>query len=290
MGSSYGNINFSGFIFTSLIFFLINFHTNYHLASSANDRYTYIVYMDKSQMPKVFTTHDQWYSYIIDYINATHRNTSDSSPTLLYAYDNALHGFSASLSPPEQETLKVRGFVSLYPDKLVSLDTTHTPEFLSLNPSQGLWPTSSYGEDVVVGVIDSGVWPESRRFNDTNMTRVSPTSWKGSCDHEDSYICNFKIVGAKYFNRGAKATHPGINGMYMKSARDIIGQGMQTSSIIAGIVFRVCQWNGEKNCTARQTGHLQGLLGCGTLFLRRSSSYGPSDRRRCRCYFDLYGH
>ncbi|GMN35129.1 hypothetical protein TIFTF001_005110 [Ficus carica] len=90
--------------------------------------------------------------------------------------------------PPEQETLKVRGFVSLYPDKLVSLDTTHTPEFLSLNPSQGLWPTSSYGEGVVVGVIDSGVWPESRRFNDTNMTRVSPTSWKGSCDHEDSYI------------------------------------------------------------------------------------------------------
>lgn len=67
------------------------------------------------------------------------------------------------------------------------------------------------------------------------MKRVNPTTWKGSCgDNEDSKFCNFKIIGAKYFNKGAIATHPGIKDIYMKSSRDIIGHGTKITSIIAG--------------------------------------------------------
>lgn len=138
MGSSYGNINFSGFIFTSLIFFLINFHTNYHLAS-ANDRYAYIVYMNKSQMPKVFTTHDQWYSYIIDYINATHRNTSESSPTLLYAYNNALHGFSGSISHRSKRLLRSEALCHY-----IQTNLSHLTQ-LTLRSSSLSTPPKDYG-------------------------------------------------------------------------------------------------------------------------------------------------
>uniref|UniRef100_A0A2N9H646 BHLH domain-containing protein n=1 Tax=Fagus sylvatica TaxID=28930 RepID=A0A2N9H646_FAGSY len=72
-----------------------------------------------------------------------------------------------SLSLHELEALKKSpGFISAYKDKTVTLDSTHTPEFISPNPSIRLWPISNFGEDVIIGVIDSGVWSESGSFKD----------------------------------------------------------------------------------------------------------------------------
>jgi hypothetical protein len=133
-------------------------------------RTTYIVHMNTSLMPKVFTNHHNWYSTIdsLEYTNpASFDNYDQSSPSLIYTYDHAFDGFCAPLSAHELEALRNSlGFISAYRDRILTLHTTYTPEFLSLNPSTGLWPTSKYGEDVIVGVIDSGVWPESESFND----------------------------------------------------------------------------------------------------------------------------
>ncbi|KAK6256570.1 hypothetical protein QUC31_000029 [Theobroma cacao] len=170
---------------------------------------TYIVHMDKSFMPKIFASHHSWYSSTVDSLKS--RNTALSSnprtsPTLLYSYDSGAHGFSAVLSPDELETLKKSpGFVSAYPDKSVTLDTTHTPEFLSLNPYSGLWPASNYGEDIIIGVIDSGVWPESDSYKDDGMTPV-PARWNGICEEGQEFnssMCNSKLIGARYFNKAS---------------------------------------------------------------------------------------
>ena len=128
------------------------------------------------------------------------------------AIDRALHGFSATFSAQEVEILNksVVRFVSAYNDhhNIITLDTTYTPEFLSLNPSVGLWPASHYGEGVIIGVVDSGIWPESLSFKDYGMTADIPIKWKGSCEEagEDfnSSLCNYKLIGASYFNDGLK--------------------------------------------------------------------------------------
>jgi hypothetical protein len=73
---------------------------------------------------------------------------------------------------------KTPGFISAYRDKTVNLDSTHTPEFLSLNPSVDLWPDSNFGEDVIVGVLDPGIWPESKSFNDKGIPANYPSRWK----------------------------------------------------------------------------------------------------------------
>lgn len=208
-----------------------------NVGSISAERCTYIVQMDKSLMAKPFTSPHHWYSSILDSITIANPATSKRhKPSLLYTYDNALHGFSATLSRDELEALKkAPGFVSAYADKQVTLDTTHTTEFLSLNPHSGLWPASNYGEDVIIGVIDSGVWPESQSFRDDGMPEI-PRKWKGTCEEGQEFnssMCNLKLIGARYFNKGAKAAYPNAS-ISMNSARDTVGHGTHTSSTAAG--------------------------------------------------------
>ncbi|KAK8646613.1 hypothetical protein V6N13_120393 [Hibiscus sabdariffa] len=217
---------------------------------------TYIVHMDKTFMPKVFSSHHSWYSSVVDSLKSTNIASSShppSSPSLVYFYDSGAHGFSALLSAEELETLKMSpGFLSAYPDRTVTVDTTHTPEFLSLNTYSGLWPASNYGEDIIIGVIDTGVWPESESYKDDGMSLV-PSRWKGKCQEGQEFnssMCNSKLIGAKYFNKGVIAANPGIT-ISMNSARDTIGHGTHTSSTAGGNYVDGVSYFGYAKGTAR---------------------------------------
>ncbi|KAF8410078.1 hypothetical protein HHK36_002600 [Tetracentron sinense] len=225
-------------------------------SSTSAYRSTYIVHKDMSVMPKAFASHDQWYLATLNSLKAvngsTTSNADNSTARLLYTYTNAIHGFSAVLSPEELETLKKsHGFVSAYPDRTVKLHTTHTTEFLSLNPNTGLWPASNFGKDVIVGVIDSGVWPESESFKDDGMTEV-PASWKGACDFggdSNTSLCNRKLIGARFFNKGGRAA--GDDSEDMNTARDMDGHGTHIASTIAGNYVEGASFFGYANGTAR---------------------------------------
>ncbi|XP_059634037.1 subtilisin-like protease SBT3 [Cornus florida] len=219
-------------------------------------RSTYIVHMDKSHMPNTFASHHHWYSTTVDSIKSAGHTTStghQSKPELVYTYDNAFHGFSALLSQDELETLKNSpGFVSAYSDREVTLDTTHSLDFLSLNPFSGLWPASDFGKDVIIGVVDTGVWPESKSFNDKGMTPV-PSRWKGKCDEGQEFnssLCNLKLIGARYFNKGIIAANPNIT-ISTNSARDTQGHGTHTSSTAAGNYVEGASYFGYANGIAK---------------------------------------
>lgn len=206
----------------------------------SEQRSTYIVHMDKYFMPKAYTNHHYWYSSILESAvkSISPLNTEDhlEKPKIIYSYDNAFQGFSARMSENELQALKNSpGFISAYPDDIVTPATTHSYKFLSLNTATGLWPASQYGKDVIIGVVDGGIWPESPSFKDDGMTQI-PKRWKGICQAGEDFnttLCNKKLIGARYFNEAVRAANPGVT-ITMNSARDEDGHGTHVASTAAG--------------------------------------------------------
>ncbi|GLJ10261.1 hypothetical protein SUGI_0124930 [Cryptomeria japonica] len=129
------------------------------------------------------------------------------------------------------------GCLAAIPSSVAQIHTTHSPQFLGLGGShKNLWPRSHYGKDVIVGVIDSGIWPESKSFNDKGLGPV-PEKWKGVCQNGkefNSSHCNRKIIGARYFFKGFEAQFGKLSNIHIKSARDTAGHGTHCASTTAG--------------------------------------------------------
>ncbi|KAL5062492.1 hypothetical protein RYX36_024229 [Vicia faba] len=174
-----------------------------------------------------------------------------------------MNGFSANLSPQDHESLKnSHGYISSMPDLPLKLDTTHTPQFLGLNPYKGAWPASEYGKDIIVGVIDTGVWPESESFKDDGMTEI-PSKWKGQlCQFDNSNnssLCNKKLIGARFFNKGFLAKYSNLSKTIVNDSRDTAGHGTHTSSTAAGSKVDGSSFFGYANGTARGIASLSRL-------------------------------
>ncbi|CAI9115794.1 OLC1v1016788C1 [Oldenlandia corymbosa var. corymbosa] len=239
---------------TFCVWFLSIFTSKFLLSLAQWD--TYVIHMDLSSMPRAFTSHQNWYLSTLNSISDTKTTeTSDFSSfssKLVYAYSNAIHGFSAVLSPSELETIRNHpGFVHATKDRSVRKDTTHSSKFIGLNSNYGVWPNSGYGKDVIIGLVDTGVWPESKSYNDDGIAEV-PSRWKGECEagfQFNSSLCNKKLIGARYFNKGLLAKYPNLT-ISMNSTRDIDGHGTHTSSTAAGSSVQGASFFGYASGTA----------------------------------------
>ncbi|OIT06149.1 subtilisin-like protease sbt1.4 [Nicotiana attenuata] len=61
------------------------------------------------------------------------------------------------------------------------------------NAQVSLWNTSNYGESVIIGLLDTGIYPEHPSFDDEGMP-PPPAKWKGKCEFNFT-ACNKKIIG-----------------------------------------------------------------------------------------------
>ncbi|KAL6010750.1 hypothetical protein ACLOJK_001192 [Asimina triloba] len=207
-----------------------------HLSHTSAEVATYIVHMDSSAMPKAFADRRSWYAASLSAVQGDDDGAGLPPDSIIYTYEHAIHGFSARLTPSQLQALQsAHGYLTAYRDMPVTVDTTHTSKFLHLNPDSGAWPASNYGEDVIIGVIDTGVYPESKSFADDGMPPV-PSRWKGACEEGTAFnssACNRKLIGARYFNKGAKANNPNVT-FHINSPRDTDGHGTHTSTTAAG--------------------------------------------------------
>ncbi|KAJ9179499.1 hypothetical protein P3X46_011281 [Hevea brasiliensis] len=177
--------------------------------------------------------------------------------SLIHHYNHAFKGFSAMLTQSEASELSGHdGIVSVFQDPILQLHTTRSWDFLegkaSMQYSHKYLHTSS---DVIIGVIDTGIWPESPSFSDHGIGEI-PSRWKGICMEGNDFKksnCNRKLIGARYYddilriykNNKTHVAKP------RGSPRDYIGHGTHTTSIAGGARVANVSYYGLAGGTAR---------------------------------------
>ena len=163
---------------------------------------------------------------------------------------NAVNGFSAVISHDEAEAIALQKDVAfVVPDELRQLATDESGTFLGLNAPGGAWDTGLTGEDVVVGVIDSGIWPEHPSLIDdgsySDLGIVLDESEFPACDFggdeshlaaglsDPAFECNDKLIGARHV-MPMYLQNPGVSPIEYDSARDENGHGTHTATTAAG--------------------------------------------------------
>lgn len=186
----------------------------------------------------------------------------------IYSYDLVFNGFAAKLTEEQAAKLATMpGVLAVSKDEMRYADTSSTPAFLGLTAPGSLWwwaggPRDA-GDGVVVGIVDSGIWPENPSFAGDDRHRRGHGGrhehhrgddyghgyghsdpgihgWTGYCEDGEDFVgdevCNGKIIGARYFNEGWGGD-AGIDAQRpweFNSPRDYNGHGSHTSGTAAG--------------------------------------------------------
>ncbi|XP_042465591.1 subtilisin-like protease [Zingiber officinale] len=218
-----------------LLFFLLAFFSNPTVASPSSSVSRYIIQVEEPIEPLTERSLKRWHeSFLPPAVEA-----SGVDRRLLHSYSDVFSGFTAMLTEEELQAMgKKKGFVRAFPDRVLHVMTTHTPDFLGLKVgSKGLWKDSKLGRGVIIGVLDTGVTPGHPSYDDEGVP-PPPSTWKGSCNLETG--CNNKLIGARSM----------IVDGDERSPVDEVGHGTHTSATAAGNFVRNVSYFGFAKGTA----------------------------------------
>jgi len=137
-----------------------------------------------------------------------------------HRYSHVFGGLAVRVPMDKLDSIaNLPGVKAVYPDKLSKPGTSKSPYLIKTDK---MWKTlggqSNGGEGVIVGFIDTGIWPEHPSFSDPDPTGKAylapPSSWRGACealgDCSAPIICSNKLIGAKAFLDTYKAENGGL--------------------------------------------------------------------------------
>ncbi len=166
---------------------------------------------------------------------------------ILRSFRIAFGGVSAVVPVNRVDALlKVPGVAAVQVDERRQITTDVTPDFIG---ASSVWPSlggsTTAGEGVIVGVLDTGIWPEHPSFTNPDITYTGPEL---ECDFGDgsdpdlgdAFECNDKLIGAYTFVDTYLTAEDPLEGEFCNdaatvcTARDANGHGTHTSSTAAG--------------------------------------------------------
>ena len=179
-----------------------------------------------------------------------------SGGQVVHSYSKVFNGASLVVAGDKVDALAgVGGVTGIYLDEMQTLNTDASPEFIG---APAMWDAlggqESAGEGVIVGILDSGIWPEHPSVADPdplgNAFPAPPTvpgsngiinGPRSTCDFgdtafntdDDAFACNNKLIGAYDFTDTYKAVI-GLIPTEFDSARDSNGHGSHTMTTAAG--------------------------------------------------------
>ncbi len=173
-------------------------------------------------------------------------------PAVLYRYTTALNGFAATLTSDQVKNLRSLPGVALVERSTkqhiarVRASTTvgsSSRNLLGLDGPGGAWAEhggpARAGKGVVVGVVDTGIWPDNPSFSGlpqrTPGTAPHLPGFHGACEAAQDWApedCNDKVVSARWFVNGFGEEN--VAGAEYLSPRDGTGHGSHVASTAAG--------------------------------------------------------
>ncbi|KAG2238210.1 hypothetical protein Bca52824_092521 [Brassica carinata] len=198
----------------------------------------YIVYLGEREHddPELVTaSHHQM-------LESLHESKEEAHNSMIYSYQHGFSGFAALLTSSQAKKISEHpSVIHVIPNRILKLKTTRTWDLLSLSqvptsssPSsvKGLLNETNMGSDAIIGLLDTGIWPESEVFNDQGFGPI-PKRWRGKCESGEDFNatvhCNKKLIGAKYYQKGmmaeirGKRKYMATESREFKSNRDAIG-------------------------------------------------------------------
>ncbi|CAI9757173.1 unnamed protein product [Fraxinus pennsylvanica] len=184
-------------------------------------------------------------------------SSDKAKDAIFYSYTRHINGFAATIEEKEAiEISKHPEVASVFLNQGRKLHTTRSWDFLGLEDNgkitgSTIWKKARFGEDAIIGNLDTGAWPDSKSFSDEEFGPV-PSKWKGICqnDIDSSFHCNRKLIGARYFNKGYAATVGPLNSTF-NTPRDNEGHGSHTLSTAGGNFVAGANVFGFGNGTAK---------------------------------------
>jgi subtilisin family serine protease len=163
-------------------------------------------------------------------------------------FQMVLGGLSLRIPADAVETIAaLPGVVAVYPDRLNQPTTERSPGFIGAKPAwRHLGGQDVAGEGVIVGVLDTGIWPEHASLSDPDpkgnaypAPGVTPACQFGiGANPGPAFSCNNKLIGAYRFMAAYDACvgggDCGMSAAAFTSARDENGHGTHTTSTAAG--------------------------------------------------------
>ncbi|MFC9689348.1 S8 family serine peptidase [Kribbella sp. NPDC056951] len=143
-----------------------------------------------------------------------------------------------------RELLKLPGVAAVQQDNPQKLLTDSSGDFIGAPTIYNqLGGAASSGKGVIVGILDSGSWPEHPSYADPGTLPAPPPTADGTprvCNFGDNpltpasdpFVCNRKLIGGRPFLDTYNAVIGGD--VYPTSARDSNGHGTHTSTTSAG--------------------------------------------------------
>jgi len=178
----------------------------------------------------------------------------------IYDYHYSFNGFAARLTTSQVAALKARADVIQVWENEYRQPTTNTsPDFINLTNGGEPWSKGWVGEDIIIGMIDTGIWPEHPSVADVATSKKGnkgplipygppPSNWSGTaCEfgntafnpNDAAFECNNKLLGAQFYNAGFPPSDLCGGGQAcgwteFLSARDNDGHGSHTSTTAGG--------------------------------------------------------